>query len=184
MVSASPIYNEKHMIGSGDLAMTQKEDQTEQDMPLEIRDVMVREVITLNGNASVKEAADIMNEFEIGSLIVVNNEGKAVGIVTERDILKRVVAEEKNAKKTKISEIMSSPLVVVESNIEVEEAVKLMFQMKIKKLAAVDGNKLVGIVSLTDIARVQPQIIKTLKQLADSQLTPKNIKKVIDYYVV
>lgn len=83
-----------------------------------------------------------------------------------------------------MSEIMSSPLVVVESSVEVEAAVKLMFQMKIKKLVVVDGKKLVGIVSLTDIARVQPQIIKTLKQLANSQLTPKNIKKVIDYYVV
>ena len=183
-MDASLIYEEKQTVESGDLTMTQKEDQTEQGMPLKIKDVMVRKVITLDGNAFVKDAVDVMNEFEIGCLIVVNEEGKAVGIVTERDILRRVVAEEKNAKKTKMSEIMSSPLVVVESSTEVEEAVKLMFQMKIKKLAVVNGEKLVGIVSLTDIARVQPQIIRTLKQLANSQLTPKNIKKVIDYYVV
>jgi len=65
-----------------------------------------------------------------------------------------------------------------------EEAVKLMFQMKIKKLPVVDGKRLVGLITLTDIARFQPQMMKILKQLARRQTTPKSMKKVIDYYVV
>jgi CBS-domain-containing membrane protein len=64
------------------------------------------------------------------------------------------------------------------------EAVKLMFKMKIKKLPVVDDKKLVGLVSLTDIARFQPQVIAILKQLAARQAAPKSMKKVIDYYVV
>jgi signal-transduction protein with cAMP-binding, CBS, and nucleotidyltransferase domain len=59
-----------------------------------------------------------------------------------------------------------------------------MFQNKIKKLAVVDENKLVGIVTLTDIARVEPQMIRMLKQLAAKQETPKSMQKVIDYYIV
>jgi CBS domain-containing protein len=165
------------------LSDQKQEEHDETCLSLKIGDVMVKEVITLNDNVTVKEAAEIMNKFEIGSLIVTNR-GKAVGIVTERDLLKRVVAEGRNAVKTKVKEIMTTPLVVVEPAMNLEEAAKLMFQMKIKKLAVVDGKKLVGLVSLTDIARFHPAMIKLLKQLAAKQVTPKSIKKVISYYVV
>ena len=123
---------------------------------LKVEDAMVKEVMTIDDNATVKEAAEIMNKFEIGCLIAVRK-GKAMGIITERDLLKRVVAEAKNATKTKVKEIMSSPLVVVEPSMNLEEAVRLMFQMKIKKLPVVDGKRLVGLVTLTDIARFSPR---------------------------
>jgi CBS domain-containing protein len=152
-------------------------------MVLRVEDVMVKEVITIDENATVKEAAEIMNKFEIGCLIAVKK-GKAVGIITERDLLKRVIAETLDANKTKVNEVMSSPLVVVEPSTDLEEAVKLMFQMKIKKLPVVQDKHLVGLVSLTDIARFQPQVIKVLKQLAMRQEAPKSIKKVLDYYIV
>jgi CBS domain-containing protein len=160
-----------------------EEEQGQELLPLKVRDVMVREVITVDENASVKEAVDIMNEFQIGSLIVLEK-GKAKGIVTERDFLRRVTAEAKDVVNTKVKEIMTTPLVVVEPSTDLEEAVKLMFQNKIKKLAVVDENKLVGIVTLTDIARVEPQMIRMLKQLAAKQETPKSMQKVIDYYIV
>ncbi|MDH5376536.1 MAG: CBS domain-containing protein [Candidatus Bathyarchaeota archaeon] len=152
-------------------------------MSLKVEDVMVREVITIDENSTVKEAAEVMNKFEIGCLIAVRK-GKAIGMITERDLLKRVVAEAKDATETEVKDVMSSPLVVVEPSVELEEAVKLMFQMKIKKLPVVDGKRLVGLITLTDIARFQPQMIKLLKQLAKRQAAPKSMKKVIDYYVV
>ena len=159
------------------------EEQREDSLPLKVRDVMVREVITVDENSTVKEAVDVMNEFQIGSLIVLEK-GRAMGIVTERDFLRRVLAGAKDVLNTKVKEIMTTPLVVVEPSMDLEDAVKLMFQSKIKKLAVVDANKLVGIVTLTDIARVQPQMIGMLKQLTTKQATPKSIQKVIDYYIV
>lgn len=165
------------------LSHQKEKERIETGLSLKVEDVMVREVITLDEGSTVKEAAEIMNKFEIGCLIAVSK-GKAMGIITERDLLKRVVAESRNATKTKVKEIMTSPLVVVEPKMELEEAVKMMFQMKIKKLPVVDGKRLVGLVSLTDIARFQPQMIKILKQLANMQAAPKSMKKVIDYYVV
>jgi CBS domain-containing protein len=165
------------------LSDEKEEEQKGTYLSLKIQDVMIREVITLDENATVKEAAQIMNKFEIGSLIVVSK-GKAVGIVTERDLLKRVVAEARDAEKTKVKGIMTTPLVVVEPSMDLEKAVRQMFQMKIKKLPVVDGKRLVGLVSLTDIARFHPPMIKLLKQLAVRQAAPKSIKKVIDYYVV
>jgi CBS domain-containing protein len=150
---------------------------------LRVADVMVKEVITIDARLTVKEAADIMNKFEIGCVIAVRK-GKAMGILTERDLLKRVVAEGRDASKIKVKDVMTSPLVVTESDMDLGEAVRLMFKMKIKKLPVVDGKKLVGLVSLTDIARFQPQMITILKQLAAKQATPKSMQKVIDRYVV
>jgi CBS domain-containing protein len=152
-------------------------------LSLKVDDVMVKEVITIDQNSTVKEAAEVMNKFEIGCLIAVRK-GKAIGMITERDLLKRIVAEARDATKTKVKDVMSSPLVVIEPNVELEEAIKLMFQMKIKKLPVVDGKRLVGLITLTDIVRFQPQMIKLLKQLAKRQTAPKSMKKVIDYYVV
>ena len=159
------------------------EEQGEDLLPLKVKDVMVKEVITVDENSSAREAVDIMNEFQIGSLIVLEK-GKAKGIVTERDFLRRVIAEAKDVTNTKVKEIMTTPLVVVEPGMDLEEAVKLMFENKIKKLAVVDANKLVGIVTLTDIARFQPQMIRMLKYLTTKQETPKSMQKVINYYVV
>ncbi|MCK4313757.1 CBS domain-containing protein [Candidatus Bathyarchaeota archaeon] len=155
----------------------------ETSLSLKVEDVMVKEVITIDENSTIKEAAEVMNKFEIGCLIAVRK-GKAMGILTERDVLKRVVADARDTTKTNVKKVMTSPLVVVEPSTDLEEAVKLMFQMKIKKLPVVDGKRLVGLISLTDIARFQPQMIKILKQLAIKQAAPKSMKKVIDYYVV
>lgn len=158
-------------------------EQSEDPLPLKVKDVMVREVITADENTTVKEAVDTMNQYQVGSLMILEN-GKAKGIVTERDFLKRVIAQEKDVKTTKVKEIMTTPLFVVNPNTDLEEAVKLMFKNKIKKLAVVEANKLVGIVTLTDIARFEPQMIRMLKQLTTKQETPKSMQKVIDYYIV
>jgi CBS domain-containing protein len=149
-------------------------------IPLKAEDVMVREVVTLDENVSVKEAADIMSQQGINSVIA-TEKGRAIGIVTERDILKRIVSEDKNSKKTKIKDIMSSPLVVIVPSTDLEEAARLMFDKKIKNLPVIDKNRLIGLVSLTDICRLQPEILKILRQTIE---TPKNLKKVVECYIV
>lgn len=151
-------------------------------MSLKVEDVMVKEVITVDGESTVKEAADIMNRFEIGCLIV-TKDGKAVGILTERDLLKRIVSRTKNPQKTKVKTVMSKPLIVVEPDMELEEAAKLMFKLKIKKLPVVESGRLMGLVTLTDLARFQPQMIRILKKLSE-KMAPKRMQKVVDYYVV
>lgn len=151
-------------------------------MSLKVEDVMIKDVISVDANSTVKNAAKIMNRFEIGSLIVVK-ESKVIGIITERDLLKRVVAVARNPEKTTVEDIMSKPLIVVKPEMELEDAVRFMFKMKIKKLPVVKNGKLLGLVSLTDIARFQPQMIKLLKKLFKARPPPKRMKKVIDYYI-
>ncbi|UCE96141.1 MAG: CBS domain-containing protein [Candidatus Bathyarchaeota archaeon] len=149
---------------------------------LKVEDVMVREVITVDEKIMVKEAADIMNKFEIGCLIV-TRKGKAVGILTERDLLKRVVSREGNSGMTKVEDVMSKPLIVVEPDMDLEEAAKLMFKLKVKKLPIVVRGRLAGLVTLSDLARFQPQMIRILKRLS-KRMAPKRMKKVVNYYVV
>jgi len=152
---------------------------------MELKDIMVKNVITVNPNATVKNAAKLMNQHNIGCLIVVGK-GKVVGIVTERDILRKIVEASKDPEKTKISEIMSTKLLVAAPNMDVVDAAKMMLQRKIKKLPIVTNKKLVGLVSLTDIARtvrIEPEIMNVIKDMVKSGwLPPKSMKNIIDFY--
>jgi len=152
---------------------------------MELKDIMVKNVITVNPNATVKDATKLMNKHNIGCLIVVGK-GKVVGIVTERDILRKIVETSKNPEKTKISEIMSTKLLVAAPNMDVVDAAKIMLQRKIKKLPIVTNKKLVGLVSLTDIARtvrIQPEMMNVIKDMIKSGwLPPKSMKNIIEFY--
>jgi CBS domain-containing protein len=150
---------------------------------LKVEDVMIEDVVTVEQDIIVKKAVEIMNKYEIGCLIVTKR-GKPIGIVTERDMLTRVLAELRSPEKTKIADIMSRPLIIADPKMELEEAAKLMFKMKVKKLPVVLNGKLVGLVTLTDIARFQPTVIKILKKIQTMNTAPKRIQKVVDYYVV
>jgi CBS domain-containing protein len=155
----------------------------EAEVTLRVEDVMVKEVIKVNEEVTTREAAELMNKFAIGCLIAVGK-GRISGILTERDLLKRVVAEAKDASKLRVRDVMTSPLVVAEPGMDLGEAVKLMFERKIKKLPVVEDKRLVGLVSLTDIARFQPQMMVLVKHLAANHSAPKNIQKVIDRYII
>jgi CBS domain-containing protein len=117
---------------------------------MKVQDIMSREVITVEPGASVSYAAGIMSIKEIGCLVVLEK-GEIAGIFTERDILSRVVAEGKDAKKTLIGEIMSKPVITADKNMDVEKAVRVMEGNKIRRLPVLEGKKLTGIVTSTDI---------------------------------
>ena len=153
-------------------------------MSLKIENVMVVDVVTVDAEATVRGAVDLMNKNEIGCLVVVNEEEKPVGIITERDLLKRVLAKRKDPVRSKVKDIMSKPLVTGTPHMDIEAAVRLMFKHKIKKLPVVENGQLIGLVSLTDLVRFQPQIIRILKELSNQQVPPKHMKKVVDYYLV
>ena len=151
-------------------------------MSLQMRDVMVEKIITTTKEATIEDAVNLMNKHEIGCLVAVEN-GKPVGIITERDLLKRVLAKSKEIRNMKVSEIMSTPIISVDPAMEIEEATKLMLQKKIKKLPTVEKGNLLGLVTLTDILRIHPQLIKMYK-IFSSDLAPRRMKKVFDYYLL
>jgi len=129
-----------------------------------VRDIMRRNVKTVRTDDSVHAAVLKMNKFQIGSVIVTNN-GRAVGIITERNILERIVEPRLDPGTIWAKDIMSSPLVTVGPNDAVEEAAKIMAQKRIKKLPVVDDDKVVGVISTSDIVRANPTQIGILEEL-------------------
>jgi CBS domain-containing protein len=114
---------------------------------------MVQEIIKIRADATVKEAVEMMNKHGIGCLIAIKN-GKPIGIMTERDILKRVMPESKNPEKAQVSEVMSTPLIAGGPDMYIEDAARLMFKKNIKKLPIMEKGKLVGLLTISDIARI------------------------------
>jgi CBS domain-containing protein len=129
---------------------------------------MARRVLLVEATSSAKNSARMMNKFSVSSLIV-SSKGDIVGIVTERDILTRVVASGQNPEEVTVREIMSEPIIVVNPDTPLEQAVQIMLMERIKKLPVMDKDgekvKLVGILSMTDVARIQPQLIEKIKNL-------------------
>ena len=121
---------------------------------MDVKDVMVKEIVTVNPTTKIRDAVELMNKNQIGCLVV-TRKGKPVGIMTERDVLKKIVCRCKNPEQTRVSEIMSKPLIVGRVDMDWLEAVKLMLDRNIKKLPILDDERLVGLVTLTDIARMR-----------------------------
>jgi CBS domain-containing protein len=116
-----------------------------------VKDLMTKDVITIDSEKTVLEAAGLMSQKEVGDLIVTHCQ-IPVGIVTERDIVRRVVAKEIPLG-IRVAEIMSSPLVTVDPDVSLEEAAGKMVENRIRRLAVMRGNDLVGIVAASDFAR-------------------------------
>ncbi|MCS6767745.1 MAG: CBS domain-containing protein [Candidatus Nitrosocaldus sp.] len=98
-------------------------------------------------------AANVMRERARGSLVVVDD-GKPVGIITERDIVRRVVAEGRSPSATKVGDIMSKPLISVGPEATVAAAVRIMHENGIRRLPVVENDRVVGMLTVTDLARV------------------------------
>jgi signal-transduction protein with cAMP-binding, CBS, and nucleotidyltransferase domain len=108
------------------------------------------ELVTIEGSRSVKEASERMLEKGIGS-IVVTEEGSPVGIVTKSDLLGRVIVKCRDPRDCMISEIMSSPLISIDKNTPILDAMRELRNRKVRRLLVRDGEKIVGIVSEYDM---------------------------------
>lgn len=117
-----------------------------------IRDVMTSNPQTLPESTIVREAAEAMRANDIGDVVVVDDNGNLSGILTDRDIVVRVVAEGRDPRATRIGDIASRELTAVSPDDPVERAVQLMRDRAIRRLPAVEKNKVVGIVSIGDLA--------------------------------
>ncbi len=129
---------------------------------MKIRKIMVKKVKTVPMDATVQKAVKIMNKNRINCLVVTYDK-RIAGILTERDLLERVLEKGKDPKETTVSEIMTRQVLVGKPTMELVEASNFMFEKKVKKLPIMEKNRLVGIVTLTDIARATCVDEKTMK---------------------
>jgi len=135
-----------------------------------VESIMSRKVRAIDVSASLHEVAKIMKKDNI-STVIITKDNDPVGIVTERDMAQKVVAEALDVKKVSAEKIMSTPLQTIELGTSIFYAQRLMQQEKFKKLPIVEGTKLVGIVTQTDISNYLTQkrkefVLKSLDKSA------------------
>jgi len=136
----------------------------------QVRDIMEKNVITIGHDKTVLDAAGLMKENEISFLVVLKND-EPIGVVTESDFVRKLVANDKVASKVPLSEIMSYKFRSVESSIRIEDAVQKMLNNKIRRLLVVDDGKLVGVITQTDLTsflRSKLLIEGTIENLAEN----------------
>lgn len=117
-----------------------------------VKDIMKNNVISIDSSMTVKDAAEMMDSSKIGGLVVMEN-NIAAGMVTERDIVRRIVAKNKSHT-TKLSEVMSTPIITIGPDETVWELAQLMKVKKIHRVPVTSGTRLIGIVTTTDLTRV------------------------------
>lgn len=116
-----------------------------------VKDIMTKEVVTIESNKTVFEAAELMASKHLGCLIV-TVKSFPVGIITERDIVRRIVAKHSSLD-AKVSEVMTKTLITVDPDTSLKEAARVMSTNKIRRLPVLKGHKLVGIVVASDFVR-------------------------------
>ena len=131
-----------------------------------VKDVMSSPVFTIDEDATVNKAARLMDEHELGCVIVTSKEGKPVGIITERDLVKRVLAKNARASKLSAKGVMTSPLITVDPDETLSDAARRMSDLKVRRLGVMYKGNLVGIVSSKDILAITPELIETIQERA------------------
>ncbi|KYK29121.1 MAG: hypothetical protein AYK23_05310 [Candidatus Proteinoplasmatales archaeon SG8-5] len=128
-------------------------------------EVMSTKVPTLGPRDSVGDAAVQMHEFGAG-YVFVTDKGNPVGIVTERDIVRKVVAKKRNPHRVKLKDVMSSPVAWVPRHMDIMEAAKEMTRMKMRRLAVMHDGEIVGVLTVQNILYIAPQLIEVTRELA------------------
>jgi len=133
---------------------------------LSVFEVMNKAVIVMDINSDIPAIAREMVSRDAGSVIITEN-GKAMGIITERDFVKSIVTEDRRPSDVKASEILSTPLVTVEPETSIIEASEIMLKANIKRLPVLRNDIVIGVISNTDILMVTPGLNTILKDLID-----------------
>jgi len=127
-----------------------------------VKDVMSSPVVTMDENEASNKAAVAMDREDLGAIIVTNQAGKSIGIITERDLVIRVLAKNLKPDAVKAKEIMTTPLVTIEPDATITEAARRMNRLDIRRLGVIYKGNLVGILSSKDVLGVMPELIETI----------------------
>ena len=129
-----------------------------------VREAMSSPVISVDENEDIVQVANKMREQRVGAVIVLNRNGNPVGIVTERDVVTRVVADGVDPNMVIASKVMTSPLMMVEPDLEIMDAMKMMDKENIRRLGVIYKGELVGIITDRNIIRLVPTIMDIMRE--------------------
>lgn len=139
---------------------------------VKVKDIMSTEIASVNSDDSIERAAQLMKQYDVGSIPVCSQE-KIIGIVTDRDIALRATAQGQKSQQQTVGDIMSSNPVVGSPDMDVYDAARIMSEKQIRRLPIVDQNNLVGIVALGDIS-VEPDLQDNAEEALKNISQPNN----------
>jgi len=145
-------------------------------VPIYVKDLMSSPVKTIDCEKTVADAGKLMKKYGKGSLVVTKNK-KPVGIITADDIVHKIVANNIKPGNMKVRDVMSSPLVTINPDSTCADAARKMRKNNIKRLPVIQNGKLVGIISLDDIATTIPEFMQYLEERLESEKEPVEIKE-------
>ena len=148
-------------------------------MSQKLRKVMVEKVKTARLDDTIENVAMLMNRYQIGCVVIVDDD-KPLGIITERDMIKRVICKAIHPENARIIDVMSKPLVTASPDMRAGDAAKMMLEHNIKKMPVVDEGRLVGLVTLTDLVRTEG-VIEALNGFFLNGV-PKRLKKTLGIF--
>jgi CBS domain-containing protein len=131
-----------------------------------VKDVMSSPVVTTEEDATADTVAGLLDKHGLGCIIVTSSKGKPLGIITERDLVGRVLAKNIKPDAVKAQDVMTSPLIAIESDETISEAARRMSRLNIRRLGVMYKGKLVGVLSSKDILAVMPELIETIQEHA------------------
>ncbi len=129
-----------------------------------VKDVMSSPVVTTDEDAPSNKIAKLMNENKFGCVIVANKDGKPLGIITERDLVVRVLAKNLKPEEVKAKSVMTAPLATIEPEATISDAARRMSRLDIRRLGVVYKGDLVGLISSKDILGVMPELIEIMQE--------------------
>jgi CBS domain-containing protein len=131
-----------------------------------VKDVMSSPAITVQEDAPVDKTAQLMNDGRVGCIIVTSKDGKPLGIITERDLVRRVLAKNLTPSKLTAKEVMSAPLITVEPDESLTETARRMSKLDVRRMGVIYKGNLVGIISSKDILAVTPELLENMQEKA------------------
>jgi predicted transcriptional regulator len=124
---------------------------------------MIKDVIFISSGASIKEAADLMLKKNVGSVIIIED-NNPIGIVTEGDFIRRVIAQNKDPNKTTVNEVMSQPLITIGPNASIGEVEEILARHEIERLPVIEDEKLVGIIAEQELTEWHAKEFEKVKR--------------------
>lgn len=137
-----------------------------------VKDVMTSPVITISEDGIVHEAAKLMDKNDLGCIVVTDKKGKPVGIITERDLITRVLSKNLLSSKVKAKKVMTSPLLTIDPDEPLVEAARKMSRLNVRRLGVIYKGSLAGLVSSKDILAVTPELLETIQERAKIEKEP------------
>jgi CBS domain-containing protein len=131
-----------------------------------VKDVMSSPVVTTQEGAPASKVAELMDKHALGCIIVTGKGAKPLGIITERDLVGRVLAKNVKPDTLKAKEVMTSPLITIEPDETISEAARRMSRLNIRRLGVTYKGQLIGLLSSKDILAVMPELLETIQENA------------------